>query len=380
MRELLERPTSFAATREARACDYDVVRTRPEDVRTDIERIWRENLAHAVKPEDRFTWLYRDAPDPAGTVFVLRARMGGVERIVGTNGLMVRRLQIVPGREARAAVGGDLAVDAEHRCLSPAMRLMRAVGDFVASDFDVGYAFPNAKAAAATLRHARMLGKTTRWARVLRHASYRTKVVERLRLSPPVGRVLASEHVAGTLGPVVDVARLALGAPAIAQAHTRYRLEWSKTFGADLDDLWREARHDYDIVGVRTSDFLAWRYPGREIATLVRREDCATAAYAILEWEAATGAAHLRDVFGKKEALAPLIDLLVPALWRREAASVSVSFLGASYFAEILRARGFEPRAERRTVIVQVGTKMSSEREYLENPGRWHLFDVDEDA
>ncbi len=362
---------------------YDVVTTSPEEVKSDLFRLWDENLQLPVKPEERFNWLYRDAPEPAQIVFVLRARNGdGATRAVGTNGITVRRFQLGAGVEGRAAVSGDLAVELAHRGLLPALRLVRAVRELAEKDFDLTYGFPNKKAEGVMARAGfHVLGKTTRYARVLRHAPYIEKVVERLALPPNVARVVSDDRVVRALGPVADVGRLVRGAPSFARARARYTLEWPRTFDDRFDALWRAARRDYDVVGCRTSTFLRWRYPECRFATLVRKDDRSLAAYAIIEQDAETGAAHLRDVFGHKEALGPLVDLLLPALWRRGAASVSVRFLGAPYFAEVLQAREFEPRGEHRTVVVQTGGSMEVERARdAKDAQRWHLFDIDEDA
>lgn len=361
---------------------YEIVTPPPEEVKSDLYRLWDENLHLTVKPEERFTWLYRDAPEPARIVFVLRAKDGdGATRAVGTNGIALRRFQLGAGVEGRAAVSGDLAVERAHRGLSPALRLVRAVRELVEREFDLAYGLPNTKAEGIMTRAGfRVLGETTRYARVLRHASYLGKVATRLALAPAVARLVADDRVARALAPAADVARLAWGAPAYLRARARYRLEWPQAFDDRFDALWRSARGDYDVVGFRTSTFLRWRYPKCRIAALVRRSDRALAAYAILEQDAETGAAHLRDVFGHEVALGPLVDLLLPALWRRGAASVSVRFLGAPRFADALRARAFEPRGEHRTVIVQVGGSMARERARIEDAQRWHLFDIDEDA
>jgi hypothetical protein len=367
------------------AFSYEVVRDEPEQVKGDLYRLWNENLHLPVKPEERFTWLYRDAPERAETVFVLRATGpdGGASRAVGTNGIAVRRFQLDrSGSEGRAAVSGDLAVEQAHRGLLPALQLVRAVREFVVTDFDLAYGFPNAKAEGVMKRAGfRVLGKTTRYARVLRHAGYQKQIVERAKLPPTLASLISHPRVARALAPVADVARLALGAREMARARSQYRIQWLARFDDRFDRLWNAARHEYDVVGSRSAAFLRWRYPECDIAVLLRRDDRSAMAYAIVERDPETGAAHLRDVFGHKDALGSLIALLLPALWRRGAVSASVRFLGAPYLADALVANGFEPRDEHRTVIMQAGSRLAeSERARLEDASRWHLFDIDEDA
>jgi len=85
-------------------------------------------------------------------------------------------------------------------------------------------------------------------------------------------------------------------------------------------------------------------------------------------------------VFGHKPALGPLFDLLLPTLWRRGAISVSVRLLGAPYLVAVLVERGFEPRSEHRTVVVQIGRDHEAARARLEDAAAWHLLDLDEDT
>lgn len=360
---------------------YEAAAETPERVRDDLCRLWAQNLDLERTPEAKFAWLYREAPDPAETVFVLRAKDGdGGARVVGTNGVAVRRYQL-GDREVRAGIISDLAVEREHRGLLPALRLVRLVRDFVVSGFGVAYGFPNTKAEGVMVRAGfRVLGKARRHARVLRHAGYASRLGEREGIPPIVVKAAANPVVAKVSGGIFDVARLMLDSGRVARAAKRHRFAWAERFDARFDDLWNAARREYDVIGMRTAAFLAWRYPDCEIATVVGRTDGTLRAYAVVERDPKTRAAHLRDVFGHGDALEPLFDLLVPALWLRGAASISVRFLGAPRVAELLRARGFEPRDEGRTVVVQIGDAEAVERARVEDASRWHLFDVDEDA
>ena len=125
---------------------------------------------------------------------------------------------------------------------------------------------------------------------------------------------------------------------------------------------------------------LRWRYPRAEIAALVQRSDRALHAYALVERDAAAGAAQIRDVFGYKAALGPLFDLLLPGAWWSGAQSLSIRLLGAPYLARVLVERGFERRPEQRTVVIQVGRSHEALRARLEDVDAWHLLDLDEDT
>jgi hypothetical protein len=370
----------------ADAIRYEVLARDPARVKPELCALWRDNLALACTPEAHFDWLYRDAPDPAPTVFVLCAAAGGSDaaQIVGANGFSIRRFQLGAGVEDRAAVSGDLVVARAHRTLLPALRLIRAVRDHTAAEYAFCYGFPNAKAEGVMARAGfHVLGKTTRYARVLRHASYLPSVAARAgaprRLTAIMRSAAPLRRLGRALSPAIDVARLAGGLPEIAEAQRRYRLAWTAV-DARFDELWARARREYDVIGARTAAVLRWRYPRAEVAALERRADRALVAYAVIERDPATRAAHVRDVFGHKSALGPLFDLLLPAVWWAGAHSISIRLLGAPYLVEVLVERGFEPRGERRTVVVQVGRAHEAARARIESADTWHLLDLDEDT
>lgn len=364
---------------------YDVVASDPALVGPELYRLWCENLALGTTPEAHFQRLYRDAPEPTSTVFLLRARARGPANaeIVGSNGLSIRRFQLGAGLEGRAAVSGDLVVAHAHRSLLPALHLVRAVRDHTMSEFALCYGFPNDKAAGVMVRAGfRVLGTMTRYARVLRHATYLPRVAARLHAPPRLAKIVdaAARHpLARGLASLLDLARLASGFPEIAYARAHYRLAVLDEPDARIDELWERARSEYDVIGVRTAAMLRWRYPRGVLAALVRSSDHVVMAYALFELDAAR-TAHIRDVFGHKSALGPLFDLLLPALWRHGAVSASIRMLGAPYLAAVVDTRGFQPRPGQRTIVVQVGREHETMRARLEDADAWHLLDLDEDT
>jgi hypothetical protein len=360
---------------------YEVVAENPERVRAELCRLWKHNLsAEDGTAEEKFQRLYREAPDPAESVFVVQAKVpDGGARPVGTMGVGVRRYQIAT-RSVRVGVSADLAIDREHRVLLPALRLLQAVKAFVSTHCAFAYGFPNKKAEPVMRRAGfHVLASTARYARVLRHARYASRLATREGIPPLVVRAAQNEHIGTVAGGLFDVARLAFGGIDVVRAAAAHTFAWATHFDARFDALWSSARSDYDIVGARTAAFLSWRYPApaRDIATLVRRADDSLRAYAIVQHDPETGVADIRDVFGHADALGPLLDLLLPALWLRDVPSVSVRFVGAPRVVALLRARGFDLRENGRSVLLMIGNDEDGER--LMDARRWHVFNVDED-
>jgi hypothetical protein len=364
---------------------YDVVASDPELVGPALYRLWCENLTLRTTPEAHFQRLYRDPPEPTSTVFLLRARAPGPvnAEIVGSNGFSIRRFQLGAGLEGRAAVSGDLVVAHAHRSLLPALQMVRAVREHTMNEFALCYGFPNDKAKGVMVRAGfRVLGTMTRYARVLRHATYLPQVAARLQAPPRLAKIVnaAARHQLGRrLAPLLDIARLASQLPEIVHARARNRLTVLDEPDARFDELWARARSEYDVIGVRTAAMLRWRYPRGVLAALVRSSDHALMAYALFELDASRNA-HIRDVFGHKSALGPLFDLLLPVLWRHGAVSASIRMLGAPYLAAVVSARGFEPRPDQRTIVVQVGREHETLRARLEDAAAWHMLDLDEDT
>jgi hypothetical protein len=364
---------------------YEVVTSDPDLVSPDLYRLWCDNLALQATPEAHFQRLYRDAPEPTSTVFLLRARAHGPvnAEIVGSNGLSIRRFQLGVGLEGRAAVSGDLVVAHAHRSLLPALQLVRTVREHTMSEFALCYGFPNDKAKGVMVRAGfRVLGTMTRYARVLRHATYLPRVAARLAARPRLAKLadaVARHQLVRRLAPMLDIARLASQLPEIVHERVRHRLTVLDGPDARFDELWERARSEYDVIGVRSSALLRWRYPRGSLAALVRSSDDTLMAYALFELDASR-TAHIRDVFGHKSAFGPLFALLLPALWRHGAVSASIRMLGAPDLAAVVGARGFEPRPGQRTVVVQVGREHEAVRARLEKAAAWHVLDLDEDT
>jgi hypothetical protein len=367
---------------------YTVTRVEPAAAREALTRLWGDNLTVTGGVDRKFDWLYVDAPEPPEVVFLLAVEQGGPRRWVGTAGVGLRRVQ-VGDAELRAGLLADLAVDREHRSLLPALSLVRAVKAWTLGELDLAYGFPNALAAGVFQRAGyRRLGTIGRWARVLRHAPYASRVAEvRLPGLPPafkqvVDRAAAIGAVAAVAGGAVDVARLAGQAPAALQAARRVRLDWLAVPDERIDRLWEEARAAYDVVGVRSARLLAWRFPAADrlrVVLATARDGGAPLAYAVVEM--AEGVAHLRDLFGHRAGVAALLDRLVPALYRRGATTASIRYLGAPWLAEALVARGWVARSADRLITIGVAEGLDARvAAAVTAAERWHLTDADEDT
>jgi hypothetical protein len=352
----------------------------PHDVEAELCRLWRENLTLPASPERKFQWLYRDAPDAADIVYVLEAIEGDRTSIVGTNGTALRRYWVA-GRELRAAISCDLAVDRTHRSLLPALCLVRALRNDGADRFDLVYGFPNGKAEGLLKRAGfTELGRARRWAKVLRHAHYVGRLSPRPN-APAVVRLVASfPRIARVGASTLDALRSAVH---LATAHVTATHHVRSYSAPDQrwDVLWHAARDEYDVVGARTAAFLRWRFPsspGTRFVALHAPGAETLRAYAVLQFDDATAAAHVRDLFGHRADLGKLVDALIPLAYKAGASSLSVRFLGAPMVERLLVERGFALRDGDRSVVID--RVLGADGPVALDASRWHLFDVDEDA
>jgi len=367
-----------ARARELLACDkvsiqYTVTRVAPLDIKPDLLRIWGRNLRVAGDVDDRFRWTYQQAPEAWDHVFVLAAHEGAPPlHLVGTAGVEVRPFA-GGGRELRVALGCNLAVDPTHRTLLPGLQLVRAVRRDTHAEFDLTYNFPNERAQALYARAGyHDLGEVPRYVRVLRHAPY-------------VGRYIGVPWLARPVGAAADLASRARRAIGRRRAARAFQLAWLAVPDRRFDALWENARGDYPIVARRDAAWLRWRYlacPGScaRIAALVERGPAAAVrAYAVVEQLETV--AHVRDLFGRRRDLDPLLALLLPELRDRGATSASFRYLGSEVVVGVLRAHGFRVRDARRRVCVDAGAALTEdERRTAMNPTAWHLTEYDEDS
>lgn len=324
--------------------------TNIEESKQLLMKLWADNLPVPGGLEEKLRWFYCDGPHGAGRAFVLHA--GG--ETVGCAGVGVRRLQH-HGREVKAALFADLAVDRAHRSGLPAVVLLRQVRSDVAREFEVGYGFPNDRAVGVYRRAGYPeLGSMYRYARVLRSERY---------LQPRLGRWGAR--------PVALIADLALAAVALGHnLRTRgLSVVWPEAFDARFDALWERRGRDYPVMCERTSTFLRWRFArDRYRIMALARGNGELAAYAVLRSTASNdeNVVDIIDLFGSGEReIDAMIASIVPAARALGASSVGFRFLGNRGVVRLLAKHGFAKRSEPRTVVVTGELRDGPRRRYL---------------
>ncbi len=337
-------------------------------VADDLVRLWSENLRSVEgDPRAKLDWYYRRSPAGSGRAIVLRAHSDEGTSIIGCQGIGFRRVWC-GDRELRAALLADLAVERRHRTLFPALTLARRTHDIAAESGEFQYGFPNHLAIELFKRLGyHVLGNMGRYARVL-------------HLSPYFAQRFPVPVLSRGAGAVLDVVGMTLQVLPRVRAATRYRL--SSLPGPDqrFDALFEEARGQYQVIAERGRDFLRWRFfvtrGGAELFTLLRRDDDALRAYAVVRQEGET--VHISDFLAASESeLEALFALLPPRLRARGCSSVSVRFLGDARIPRLLARCWFRKRDADRAVVLDCGEPVLAAA--LKDVQRFYLTDADED-
>ncbi|HET8765289.1 MAG TPA: GNAT family N-acetyltransferase [Rhodanobacter sp.] len=218
--------------------------TRVADLGRDraaIVAFWQANLGDPTHRAAKFDWFYANNPFGQPTIQLLYHG----DTLVGCCGVAPRRM-LWQGREIRAGLLADMAVDAAHRTLGPALMLHEALAASTAGQFDLLYGFPNHKSLPVVARLGyTVLGDMTRHSRVLRSAPYLRRHLPRW-LAAPAGTAL-------------DVA-MAVRDRAYTRRGDARTITWSSTADLRMDALWQTSRHDDGLVGIRDHTLLRWRF------------------------------------------------------------------------------------------------------------------------
>ena len=349
----------------ADATPAPVYTTHVADVARDREivlGIWRGNLGRPERIEAKYDWFYSGCPGGAPLVVLLRHEPSGA--FVGVASAGLRRMQ-VGGREIRAGVLVDMAVDQQHRSLGPALILQRAVLAAAAERFDAVYGFPNPKAAPVFGRvgYAK-IGDSVRHVRVLRSRSY-------------LARRMPS-WLAWPLGALLDVT-------------WRLRVRWSGGSTRGCRGQWL-ARVDRRLEAVpsgaapvrgpvspRDGALLRWRFDEEPAGGLryLAVEDAGGAPFAYFACKADDQVLHVRDFWLRSwepADVAAAAGVLGREARRAGHASISAEMLAPDRLFEGWRAAGFIERGRRPVMGKVLDAELAADAGL-----EWMLTPVDED-
>lgn len=342
-----------------------VYATRAGDVAGDrdtVIAVWQGNLGSASGHAAKFDWFYRACPYGQPLVQLLYHEPSSA--CIGTCAAGPRRM-LHQGREIRAGVLVDMAVEAQHRTLGPAMILQAALMAAASGRFDLLYGFPNRKSLPVVKRLGyNVLGYLPRFTRVLYYRGYLQRIVPPW-LVPPLALLLDGFSATSDL--------------LHAQFRTTLRSEWCERADQRMDDLWSRSRHGDEPITIRDTAFLRWRFdeaPGirTRYLTLSEPDDTLCAWFAC---QAEGGTLHVRDFWSLEAATgirSSHIHALLRAARRGGYSAVSVEYAGTPASLAGWMATGFHERSQRPVIGLWLGAGHETSQ-----PATFHLTAADED-
>ncbi|TXH77480.1 MAG: hypothetical protein E6Q88_01145 [Lysobacteraceae bacterium] len=318
-------------------------RVRDGDIARDREAVlavWRGNLGQDARMARKYDWFYGRAPSGAPLLQLLEHEAGAAPVGVCAAG---RRRMSHRGQPLCAGVLVDLAVAPDHRSLGPALMLQQGLFAAGKRELDLLYGFPNPKAAPVFKRIGyRKFADMTRYARVVRHASY-----ARRRLAEKLPAPLAAA-MAAMAGPAIDLLKRLDDARRWPAAR-RYRVEWHER-APDIESLWRDSAKPDALTAVRDAAYLRWRFdeaPDARFRHLLLRDGDTSCA-----WFATTHDDHTLQVhdFWTLDGATPapeIIAALLRAAYAMGHATVSLELATSAQRLQPWLTLGFSDRGQR---------------------------------
>jgi GNAT acetyltransferase-like protein len=315
---------------------YSIVSGDPREDRLEVLAIAGRNRPG---PRERFECRYRKyyENNPHGPPSIFFACDNESGAMVGMTALFPTRLRVA-GQLLPAAIGGDFAIDADHRGLGPAVALQRATTSVLSErGLKCAYGSPNSSSEPIIGR----AGYTD--------AARLTRFVKLLTARPLVDRYIRRPRLAGLASAAANPVVSVLSRERLYRRSARFSVEQPDEFDARFEALWELARRHLGATSERSTDLLNWRYEktgpaevGRDysIFTLLDGKDVAGYVVYRLDHDSRLvyDIVHLPD--------RPVIDALLSEFILdsrdNEAAAIDLGYVGPSNLLSArLRAFGF---------------------------------------
>jgi hypothetical protein len=291
--------------------------------RDELVSFCKENLP-GRPDERRFDWLYLNNPFGAARVLIACDKTTG--KTVGVASAFPRCFWVERQR-MRVWVLGDFCIAEEARSLGPAMALIRTCMASLPPN-ELWYDFPSANMVAVYRRMGLpLVGKQIRYV-----------------------KVLTIDPFSGGLG--------AFGASAVSLLGN-WNLHRSRndsaglacsvhetSFGDEFTELDRRAASEQSIQGLRTAEFLNWRYrsdPSLEYRVLTARQGKNLAGYVIVKIQDAEATVTDLTAIDQEHTIPHLIAGLVGTL-QPTVRRLNAPVMGGSALTQYFRLGGFIPR------------------------------------
>jgi hypothetical protein len=226
---------------------YSIVSGDPQADRLAVLAIAARNRGGPPERfERRFAKYYEN--NPLGPPSIFLARDNQSDELVGMTALFPTTLRVA-GQLLPAAIGGDFAVDAEHRGFGPAVALQRAtISALSERDFRCSYGSPNRFSEPIVGRAGYAdVGRLTRFVKLLTARP----LVDRYTRRPRLARLASA-----AAGPLVSV----LSRERLYRRSGRFDIDQPDVYDDRFQSLWEIARDHHGATSERNAELLNWKY------------------------------------------------------------------------------------------------------------------------
>lgn len=343
------------------------VQVRDADLKSDRDeliRFFRENLTPASDPT-RFDWLYVENPHGEARAWMAVDEAG---ETVGVAAAFPRTFWI-EGKRERGWVLGDFCIASKHRSLGPALLLQRrSLQALTQDDAAICYDFPSSGMLSIYKRlGVPLLGQQMRYVKIL-------------RADEKVQQIVRQKHLARGL---THVGNLALRFQQMLHSLPK-DIEFSvheHTFGEEFTDLDRRSAGAHAIGGLRSADYLNWRYqrhPAKQHCAVAARRQGELLGYGVLEiagHQATISDLRAADAQNVLPALLRSIELI---LREKDVFSISMPVLQGCHLNAYLRRAGFYPRES--TPVVAYASRAAKWFPAIHDAKNWLLLYGDRES
>ena len=334
------------------------------DLEADSDRVlqfWTNNSPDWRK--ERYEWFYKNNVFGKASVWLITHTES--KEVVGTTAIFPRDF-VCNGKNLKAAITGDFAVDSKHRILGPAIKLQKAT--IAESGFSFIYGTPNGKSVLVQKRSGyKQTGDIRRYVKVLRLDSY-------------IQRKIPSKALVSLISPLLNVG-LSLFQNGGNLDKRKFSYNSDDSIDDRMDRLWERAVKHYDhlILGKRDSLFLKWRiencpYIDFKIYTLTDKQSNDLAGYVV--YYLGYGAVQLIDCFAKDmgQSYRTLVNAFIYAMRKEGHDSISLAYCGNDKVIQIFRKANFIAKPGVGSVVGYTACDID-----IYDKEKWYFFDIDND-
>jgi len=362
---LSDTPSSSIHAGEA-ANRYRIIPANLSESKQNIIDLWKRNFQNIT--EERYPWIYEQ--NPFGPATCLLAKDTKQDSVIGLTALFPRRVAI-NGKYHLAGLGGDFAVNKEHRRVAPALLLQNAaISKCNEGEFDFLYGFPNKESEPVDLMLGFKMFDVLRMTKPLRSYYYLKNHFN----SPAVARMISRP---------IDLAIKIFSKETRYKRHGGFKAEMLSSFDGMFDKLWEEASTRFAIIGERSSSYLNWRYvrsPYNKHCVFVLRGNGNGNILGYIVFHIIENRTYIDDIlcFDMDETLDSLLSQFLLFERKEGVDSVSISYTGTQLLVKKLQEFGFSIRDKegKAAIYVPLDSPLTSCLVEKEN---WYLMPGDND-